>query len=548
VLKRLTHSFTFLLGLVAGRLLIATGLPGFSHGEYRWGLDGVDQTLFVFALMSLLYIFEPWLWRALLGSDEQKLQKGFFWRAWPIYLWLLIGVIWQWGTHLLAVVAWGAWLFSRFSLALRFSKVKESFLERTRNLPGTVFLFTAIPFAWAAFSSSPKLLICCFVVYYAALFIFCRDNFRPMAFESSLAAAPMAFSLLLPEDFAWRDAALASGLLLFTGALLLTTSLRKKQIRAYAPVMWAVTILALAGAETTLHQTKYAKNLAPRSFGEQMASDEILFFVPEGFRPGVGGFDVRKFKFRSGEATQKKPPGVFRILCVGGSSTWGKGVEDNETWPFLLEKKLIENGIDAQVINAGLPGYSSFQILILLREYLLSYDPDVVLMYAGFNDMALSAGPYTMRELWSMMRGEATASSNVIMRTQEVLSPFFLYNALQFAIVGARRHMERSGEVIVANRHEFVRNIREISELCAKTQVRFLAMAEATQYDDDYYHSGLGELAKRRNFPFVDVYAEFRRNPGAIHWFSDVVHLTPEGNLKLADMTFEFLEMAEVLP
>ncbi len=547
VLLRFIFALLVASGLLAGRLLAGLSFLDFSIGDYRWDLSGVDAALYTLTGILLLYVVEPRIWRALIKSDEGKLQKLFFWHAIPVFAWILIDIIWQWGTPLFAMSAWAIWFFARVSAALRYSGLTESILARIDRLPNFVFIFAAIPFLWAGLVSSIWL-TGAFILFFTALYAYCRDHFKAMAFECSVACAPLALAFLLPVHLGGRDIILVLCLLLFVAVLLTSPGLRKKEIRAYARVMWAVMILALIGAETTLEHTKYSGQFASRRFGKEMESDDVLFFVPKGFRPGVGGFEVRKFAFRSGEAKLEKPPGVFRVICVGGSSTYGKEVEDDQVWPYLLEKKLRDGGVDAQVVNAGVTGYSSFQILILLREYLLSYNPDVVLMYAGFNDMALSAGPYTMRELWEMMHGEASGLSSFVMGAQNILSRSIVYNALRFAIVGARRKIERSGKVIVANRHEFIRNVREINELCAQNGVRFLAMAEATQYDDFYYHTGLDELAKRRKIPFRDVYARFRRMPRADKWFADVVHLTPEGNRVVAEIAYDLLNESKALP
>ena len=52
------------------------------------------------------------------------------------------------------------------------------------------------------------------------------------------------------------------------------------------------------------------------------------------------------------------------ILCFGDSFVFGQLVEDNETYPYLLQKKL--NG-QYQVINFGFPGYGPHQMLRCLQ-------------------------------------------------------------------------------------------------------------------------------------------------------------------------------------
>ncbi|MFH1279940.1 MAG: GDSL-type esterase/lipase family protein [Candidatus Eisenbacteria bacterium] len=77
----------------------------------------------------------------------------------------------------------------------------------------------------------------------------------------------------------------------------------------------------------------------------------------------------------------------FRVLAIGNSCTFGMGVQDGETWPARLEAILQERtGTEAEVINAGVPGYTSFQGLRYLEERGLDLEPDLVIACFGFND------------------------------------------------------------------------------------------------------------------------------------------------------------------
>jgi lysophospholipase L1-like esterase len=86
----------------------------------------------------------------------------------------------------------------------------------------------------------------------------------------------------------------------------------------------------------------------------------------------------------------EKPDGVFRIVALGGSSTYDVSIEDNhEIFTAQLEKLLKEEyGYqNVQVINAGVPGYNSWEILGNLEFRVLDLDPDLVIIYEGTNDV-----------------------------------------------------------------------------------------------------------------------------------------------------------------
>ncbi len=102
--------------------------------------------------------------------------------------------------------------------------------------------------------------------------------------------------------------------------------------------------------------------------------------------------------WRGPETTWSKPEGLTRIVCVGGSSTYGEGVSSDEnTWPAQLEQ-LLENGSphsQFEVINLGVPGYTTFESLARFATVGVELKPDVVVIYHSLSDVrsALSEEP-----------------------------------------------------------------------------------------------------------------------------------------------------------
>ena len=85
------------------------------------------------------------------------------------------------------------------------------------------------------------------------------------------------------------------------------------------------------------------------------------------------------------KAPGPKVAGRLRLVCLGGSTTYGHGVRASEAWPAVLEGVLQHKGINAEVINAGVPGYGSRQILLYYRRDIARLGADVVLFYEGWN-------------------------------------------------------------------------------------------------------------------------------------------------------------------
>jgi hypothetical protein len=67
---------------------------------------------------------------------------------------------------------------------------------------------------------------------------------------------------------------------------------------------------------------------------------------------------------------------MLRILVLGDSFTFGDEVSDDETYSFYLQEMLPQT----EIINMGAHGYGHDQMLILLREEGIKYQPDIVIL------------------------------------------------------------------------------------------------------------------------------------------------------------------------
>jgi len=94
-----------------------------------------------------------------------------------------------------------------------------------------------------------------------------------------------------------------------------------------------------------------------------------------------------------GSAWLVKPKNTRRAICLGSSSTQGYGASgDGTTYPAVLEQRLrTRHGEQVEVINAGLGGAPLFMLAVYLEDVLLEMDPDVVVLYYGFNGESLWA-------------------------------------------------------------------------------------------------------------------------------------------------------------
>lgn len=104
--------------------------------------------------------------------------------------------------------------------------------------------------------------------------------------------------------------------------------------------------------------------------------------------------------FNSAEVSWKKPQGTYRIVCLGGSSTYGIGPSSTWTnWPVKLGEELSARAArPIEVVNLGCQGYSTFESQINLALRGVDLEPDLVVVYHTINDLRCALYPGVVRD------------------------------------------------------------------------------------------------------------------------------------------------------
>lgn len=111
--------------------------------------------------------------------------------------------------------------------------------------------------------------------------------------------------------------------------------------------------------------------------------------LPDGDRP------YNSKGFRAPEWPTTKEPETIRIVAVGGSTTYGMFFKDGKnTWPALLERALEDKfHSEFEVLNLGIPGYTSHEIIGVLAMLAPALSPEIILIHIGGNDAFAAAYP-----------------------------------------------------------------------------------------------------------------------------------------------------------
>jgi len=128
--------------------------------------------------------------------------------------------------------------------------------------------------------------------------------------------------------------------------------------------------------------------MAPWQIREQQSFLSDYFYpLNEGERPYCREREhprlittVNNLGFRDRWREPAKAPGVFRIVVLGGSNTYGAEVSDDDTYPILLERQLNRLAPGRfEVWNAGISAYVLSQKVRLARQILERYAPDLLI-------------------------------------------------------------------------------------------------------------------------------------------------------------------------
>jgi len=263
--------------------------------------------------------------------------------------------------------------------------------------------------------------------------------------------------------------------------------------------------------------------------------------------------------YRGEELTRDKPPGTFRIVCLGGSSTYGHGPTGNHTtWPAQLEALLDEryDGLDVQVVNAGASGYFSYESLANMAFRLIDLEPDLFLVYHGINDARTWQWPGIQPDA---SHARARWPDYEVTATDRLLEHSRLFEVLRYHLTDYKERF-RFETYVIEDYHEklsermkdgfqeegpvyFARNLRSMVAMSRVHGIDIAFGVQACFWDD--LHSRGDRLAVRRAQQVVREVADDLRVPlcdiaGQMpldrSLFTNDVHVNDEGARRIASL------------
>lgn len=243
---------------------------------------------------------------------------------------------------------------------------------------------------------------------------------------------------------------------------------------------------------------------------------------------------------------QEKPEGAFRVMTLGCSTTFGWGVNDEETYPYQLEQMLAADGHKVEVINGGQPGYSSFQGLWLWNKTLATYRPDLVIFGYIVQDS---------RSVAYSDSSQAVLTSNQDFLKEHLLYQLHLYTVLKELVAAYKieaKDKPADGGVYRVSREEYVENIRAFKANADAVGAKFMLFGYPLEREGytGAHRRILHAAGASLDVPVYDPQPEFEEYTAreTLYFPQDRGHANAAGNAKIAQGVTQFLVSHGLVP
>jgi lysophospholipase L1-like esterase len=249
-----------------------------------------------------------------------------------------------------------------------------------------------------------------------------------------------------------------------------------------------------------------------------------------------------------------KEPGITRILVLGDSVTFGHGVAIDDTFVSQLEW-LAGKERGFEVLNAGIPGWSTRQQRIFYEDHSEALAPDLVLVGFVLNDVteihrgSIRIDPKREATLFQTLSWLArrTATVAALKRGYETLR-----NPEERLIQNIRDLAERENDPEVRRAMDLA--VNELGALVALTRERgdelglvvFPFRFQFADSDLGAPQRRLQQFAANEGIPFLDTLPVLNQYP-VDEMLLDHDHLTPLGHAIVAKALLDWLDRESLL-
>ena len=293
---------------------------------------------------------------------------------------------------------------------------------------------------------------------------------------------------------------------------------------------------------------------------------------------------------------KKKKENVYRIFCVGDSNTEGRVNNKYKTCSLLeekLNKKFAASNINFEIINTGTSSYSTLIYYLLIKNYLIEYQPDMIFLNIDMTDIPNDS--FYRNFLIKNSEGEILAITpqdntknikyqltpngykkikinkfyNAILERSDFF--YFLDRAISrwgwWGKLNIKNDIDRTyneadwlnlnwNKEIEKNIYKSTNVIKKIINLSKKNDIELVITGiphfkQFTGEQSDAPHEILRNIANKNSVHYFDLFENLKNNYqknelSNFYWKGDPTHFNKSGNKIWADLFFVYLKNSRI--
>jgi len=255
-----------------------------------------------------------------------------------------------------------------------------------------------------------------------------------------------------------------------------------------------------------------------------------------------------------------KPKNLYRINCIGGSTTQSYLNLNNKSYSYPLElEKILKSKYskNLEVNNCGVGGYNSADLLIRFALQIIDTQPDLVIIYHGYNDIKSYLTPNFSSDYSHSRKNIGEIYWKLSMGSKIPDIPLKFMNYLTNKWFPERNIRHSLLEVVSKGKIDskinfaeglkvYERNLQNIINLCLSNNIEVVLCTFCFYLHKKIKNNSLNilyekitieenkiieKLAKKNNLKLVDCYSTIPKEESN---FVDHIHFSPEGMKLLA--------------
>jgi lysophospholipase L1-like esterase len=261
----------------------------------------------------------------------------------------------------------------------------------------------------------------------------------------------------------------------------------------------------------------------------------------------INGFGFRDKNYNLNKGDKK------RVIFIGDSLTYGWSINLHETYHKQLEELLHSKNYDADVMGMGIVGYNTVQEYYLIKEKVLKFNPDIIVLQICSNDFRRTLGIKKEQkgENYSLIPYRDAAIPYVLARssiTHFLMRSSHLYKFINLKLELLIKKWNKNytvKEYFLMGEEKSFRYLKKIKKILDGEGIKFCAVIFPNRKTRETYrhaslHKRIGNLLTNLQVPYIDLYREFNITGPADIW-ADKSHPNGKGNRIAAETLLDFL-------